>query len=395
MVSFTDQNGKLLSMNNTKKENILILFGADSKLEWGRSYQLARAFIKLGHQVLYIDLPSSVSNSFGKNKFTGRDLSELSIFRPRFGLPYGRFPVLRSLNRINILAQVISCLKDEQFVPDIIWVYSPYEPNIVVELKKIYKPYRVVYDCADERVSYAEMNGGERAASLVRKFEFEIIKQCDIVFTITDNLKILKSTLSSNIHVIPNGIDLCMFNDKIEYSKPSIYDRMQGKIVLYIGSVEKWVDLKLIQQCANTLKDVSFVFVGPCNVDVSSIKCMSNVYFTGKVPYSDVPAYIKHSDVCIIPFISDGMITYSNTLKSLQYLSIGKPVISTYYDGVNDYCGLVSIVDGYSEFIEKLDLMLSKRLKVVFPDLNRIIDNYSWDRIASRALSEIYTISEN
>lgn len=386
MVSFVDQNGKLLSMNNTKKENILILFGADSKLEWGRSYQLARAFIKLGHQVLYIDLPSSVSNSFGKNNLLGRDLSELSIFRPRFGLPYARFPVLRSLNRINILAQVVNYLKNNKFVPDIIWVYSPYEPNIVVELKKIYKPYRVVYDCADERVSYAEMNGGERAANLVRKFESEIIKQCDIVFTITDNLKILKSTLSSNIHVIPNGIDICMFNDKIEYSKPSIYDKMQGKIVLYIGSVEKWVDLELIQQCANTLKDVSFVFVGPCNVDVSSIKCMSNVYFTGKVPYSDVPAYIKHSDVCIIPFISDGMITYSNTLKALQYIAMNKKVISSYYNGVFDYDGLIEIGHGTNEFIRLLQNVLNE-IPVSVMNARDVCCKYSWESLASDVIN--------
>ena len=51
-----------------KKEKILILFGADSSLEWGRSYQWAKAFNKLGHDVFYVDLPEPITNIFRKDR---------------------------------------------------------------------------------------------------------------------------------------------------------------------------------------------------------------------------------------------------------------------------------------------------------------------------------------
>jgi len=366
------------------KLKILILFGADSKLEWGRSFQLAKAFVKLGHQLLYIDLPNRLFNGVKESKHVEQNESEISIFRPQFGLPYGRFPVFRNVNKKIILYQVQKYLKHRQFSPDVIWVYSLYEPAILAELKKIYKPLRVVYDCADERVSYAEMTGGEMAGQRVKKLESEIIKQCDIVFTITNNLKTLKSALSTNIHVLPNGIDLSMFNESIEYNKPYIYNRLQGRIILYIGSIERWVDLKLIERCAKTLTDVNFVFVGPCNVDVSPLLNINNIIFVGKVPYSAVPGYIKYCDTCIIPFVSDGMITYSNTLKALQYLAMNKKVIATYYDGVNDYVGLVDIANGTDEFIEKIQC-INYNEQLDQAKLRQVLLGYTWLALASKA----------
>ena len=399
MVFSIAQNGKLLSMNNTKKENILILFGADSKLQWGRSYQLAKAFAKNGHEVLYVDLPNPVQHAFDKTKYktitTNNNVANLKVFRPSWGLPYVRFKLLRPINYYIILQQILNYLEKNNFIPTILWIYSPYDPDIGHEIINKHKPNKVVYDCADERLSFAELYGGEKARKAVEMFELEIAKYVDVVITITENLRKNKEKIHEKIIVIPNGIDIAMFSNKSNFKCPECIRNLPGKKILYLGTIAKWVDLDLIESCALKFPLDSFVFVGSCETDVKILNKHKNIYFIGPVPYCAVPAYIYNSDVGIIPFKSDGMIKYSNTLKALQYLCVGKPVLSTYYDGVEDYFGTVNIAATEIEFIEKLDLILSSQLKVTSPDLNKIINNYSWDMIASRALSELYTISKS
>lgn len=101
------------------KERILILFGADSALEWGRSFQLAKAFTALGHEVLYIDLPTSIGSSFAGNGMpvTASDAGPFPVFRPRHGLPYGRLPWLRPINRKMILGQIKRIVAQKRFRP--------------------------------------------------------------------------------------------------------------------------------------------------------------------------------------------------------------------------------------------------------------------------------------
>jgi glycosyltransferase involved in cell wall biosynthesis len=223
--------------------------------------------------------------------------------------------------------------------------------------------------------------------------EKELVRFCDAVIVATENMKQKKSSLHKTIFAIPNGIDTDMFSPISELRKPSEYGQIGGKIILYIGTVGEWIDLNLIALSAKRYPEYAFVLIGPAKVDTSIFKDVGNVKLLGPREFSDMPAYIHYSDLCIVPFRNNEVTKASDTLKVFQYLSMGKPVVSTYYDGVNDHEGLVTIARTEDEFQEKIELLLkseSRKEKRVIR--KRILDEYSWKRIADKAL---HTIDRN
>jgi glycosyltransferase involved in cell wall biosynthesis len=55
----------------------------------------------------------------------------------------------------------------------------------------------------------------------------------------------------------------------------------------------------------------------------------SNVHFLGPKPYPDLGAYLHHSDVCLIPFVTNLLTQCVSPLKVFDYVAAGKPVVST------------------------------------------------------------------
>jgi glycosyltransferase involved in cell wall biosynthesis len=62
-----------------------------------------------------------------------------------------------------------------------------------------------------------------------------------------------------------------------------------------------------------------------------------NIHFLGPKPYSKLPKYVKHFDVCVLPWRQDHSFTnYGSAIKVREYLATGKPVvISPLYEYLN------------------------------------------------------------
>jgi len=365
-----------------KKEKILILFGADSSLEWGRSYQWAKAFNKLGHDVFYVDLPEPITNIFRKAG-QGRG-AEFSVFTPKYALPAGRVQLLKPINKHVILSQIRGALLDAGFRPTIIWAYSPYEPLILKELIDEYKPWSVVYDCGDERVAMAEQAHGKEAAMRVKLLEEEVASYCDAVFAETETLQAKKACLNERVFSLENGIDTEMFSPEAALPIPAEYKTIKGRIMLYTGTLASWVDLDLMKKCAESYPDDSIVVVGPSAVDDSQLKGIGNIHLLGPRPYREMPAYIKYASLCLIPFRPAKSLF--STLKALQYAAMGKPVLSTHYDGIQDYGGLLTVAMDKDEFLRKAGELASAEVQQGPPERQKILDAYSWQTLASRGI---------
>ena len=362
---------------------ILILFGANSSLEWGRSFQWAKSLSRLGHKLTYINLPSPILSVQGVE-----DHDAINIYTPKHGLPCGKFPFLRSFNNKLIYSQIDSVIRHYHKQLDLVWIYSPYSPEIISKLKKKHQSAVFLYDCGDERVNYANLHGGPRLAAMVKDLEIKVLKQVDCVISITQNIIDIKKQYNANIYLMPNGIDQELFNKDVRCPVPCEYQNVKEKIILYLGTVEKWVDVDLMVSLAKECFPHKLFIVGSVNCHNEKLKSQNNIVSIGTKPYRTVPAYIQHADLCIIPFISNGMIKYSNTLKSLQYLAMHKPVISTYYDGVKDYSGLIKLARCSDEFIDIVKSILSGTAPVSdYESIQSVLDQYSWDRLANEVLN--------
>jgi len=53
-----------------------------------------------------------------------------------------------------------------------------------------------------------------------------------------------------------------------------------------------------------------------------------NVHFLGPKPYGELPQYLRHVDVCVLPWKQDHeFVRYGSAIKVREYMASGKPVV--------------------------------------------------------------------
>lgn len=365
--------------------DILILFGSNSQLEWGRSFQLAQAFHQNGCRIVYIDLPVRI---FSKKQIGYVQKSEnFHIIKPAYGLPIGKLPFLYPLNHTILFYQVKSALNTLGFSPQVLWSYTPYQSSVLKSLKGFFKPEMTVYDCSDERIAMARKAYGEKGADQVAYEEGQIMKHSDIVFTVSKPLQKLKGKIHPHVYHLPNGVNRSHFNTWSEWDCPKEYSGLTGRKILYTGSLEFWLDLIAIAEAAKSFTGDHFFLVGPELTDIGMLKDFKNIHILGSLPHHVMAQYISHADICINPIKPTSVTNYSDSMKTLQYLAMGKPVLSIDYGHAKDYDGFVILANSTSDFVEKLGSIQSEPVYLHRKnDWSQLLDDYSWTSIAEKAM---------
>jgi glycosyltransferase involved in cell wall biosynthesis len=94
----------------------------------------------------------------------------------------------------------------------------------------------------------------------------------------------------------------------------------------YFGWIDYIMDVPLIDEVARLRPDWHWVFIGGKSnlVQISA----ANVHFLGPKPYSELPRYLRHIDICVLPWRQDHEFTnYGSAIKVREYLASGKPVV--------------------------------------------------------------------
>jgi glycosyltransferase involved in cell wall biosynthesis len=104
----------------------------------------------------------------------------------------------------------------------------------------------------------------------------------------------------------------------------------------YVGAADWYtMDVPLIEHVARVRPDWHWVFIG----SKSNVVRLSapNIHFLGPKPYSELPRYYRHIDVCVLPWNQKNVFTsYGSAIKVREYLATGKPVvISPLYEYLN------------------------------------------------------------
>ncbi|MGE0760981.1 MAG: glycosyltransferase family 4 protein [Pirellulaceae bacterium] len=116
--------------------------------------------------------------------------------------------------------------------------------------------------------------------------------------------------------------------------------RFPGKIVLgYVGiiGVQDGVDymIRVVQELKYQHRRDDFLAVivghGPALADLKvlarTLRVEQQVLFTGRVAFADVPRYIAAFDICLTPDPSNAYNDSCTTIKTLEYMALGKPTV--------------------------------------------------------------------
>jgi glycosyltransferase involved in cell wall biosynthesis len=267
--------------------------------------------------------------------------------------------MFRCINRLNnwLIQPILRAqLKRLGFDRLILWTYTPHSSDFVGQLGEAL----TVYECVDE---FSAARGLVRAET-IRALEQELIARCDLLIVTAQALHDSKKDAARRIALIPNGAEVAHFNKAADPATP-ITPALAGlpqPIVGFLGAVQYWVDVPLLARIARQHPEWSVVLVGPPGllVDLSELERLPNAHLLGRVPYADLPGYLRAFDVCLNPYKMDGVAEGCSPIKLYEYLATGKPIVSVDMPEARQFEHLIHVARDADAFVQQVEAAVSE-----------------------------------
>jgi GT2 family glycosyltransferase len=222
----------------------------------------------------------------------------------------------------------------------------------VAEEARIRFGWRLVYDCMDEWNSFPGMKTPLLAA------EERLVGEADLVTVSAQRLLDKWRGRNARVVLVRNATDFEHFTAPVEQR---LLQDVPHPIAGYFGAVAPWFDPELLARVATALPRWSFAIIGGVfDVDVRPLSSLPNIHLLGQQPYARMPAYLHEFDVCMIPFVVDDITAATDPVKFYEYITQGKPVVSTKMPELAPYGDLLYTADGAEDFARKLEAALTE-----------------------------------
>lgn len=341
-------------------------------------FSFAKEFAK-NNRVFYIDHPFSLnelatqySNNpniksripallLGKNayrKINGLP-DNLTIVTPKLTLPINwlnegyLYDLLWKVNEqaaISALRKIIKDFSIRRYV-----FFNSFDPfyfkNIPIDIKPLVKIYQTIDDITQE--TYVARHGV--------RLEQEAIINADVSFGTSRELTKLIARYSDTVFCVPNAADFTLFQkaatQKLERPKELI--GINKKVICYTGNIGSRINYGLLKKVAVTHIDKLLLMVGPIsNNDYKEfgLDQLPNVLMVGAKDINELPSYLQHSDCLLIPFEYSILTKSIYPLKINEYLTAGKPVVTTAFsEDIQDFSDVAYVAKTEEEFLIKIE----------------------------------------
>jgi glycosyltransferase involved in cell wall biosynthesis len=141
------------------------------------------------------------------------------------------------------------------------------------------------------------------------------------------------------VTLVPNAVDVAAYRAP----QPRPRDLPAGPVAVYVGTVHTdRMDLDLVRRTASGLAGRGhLVLVGPAPLAAGDRRLLldAGVVMTGPKKHHDVPAYLQHADVLVVPHVVTAFTDSLDPIKVYEYRAAGRPVVSTPVAGFRERAG--------------------------------------------------------
>jgi glycosyltransferase involved in cell wall biosynthesis len=198
------------------------------------------------------------------------------------------------------------------------------------------------------------------------------------------------------VTLVPNGVD----SEHFQRPQPRPLDLPPAPTAVYLGTLhDSRLDVDLVIELAQSLREVAVVLVGPDALPPATrrrLHAEPNIHALGSRRYTDVPAYLQHADVVIMPHLVTPFTDSLDPIKAYECLAVNTPTVATPVAGFRELSRQLTVVASES-FVDAVRLALET--VPTRPDLRSLI--YSWEdrasafeRVLARAGTEVSRASE-
>ncbi len=143
---------------------------------------------------------------------------------------------------------------------------------------------------------------------------------------------------ASKVTVAADGVDLERFEPALSMpdARRLVGLDIPGPVVCHLGHLYQGRGIDILLRAAQTLPEVTFVFVGGNREDIARHQAdaaaagLRNVRFVGIVPNALVPRYLYAADLLVMPY-TRGTSTHEfmSPMKMFEYMASGRPVVAS------------------------------------------------------------------
>ena len=380
--------------------NLVVLCNVDLSQKWGdytRVFSLMNSLAKRGHNIsIFVVRPEKKYPSIVSVKENFLNVVEI---HPQFTIFSGKRGIGKYVNYLLCIPVILKEFSLLHKKNKINFVYS-YMPGIGSSLPAMILKLRYgikhVLDFADLHVFVRPKIIANRS-----------FKNADTIIAITNYLRndlVNRGIDPKKIHIIPNGVNLELFNpdnynlSEIEKLRKS-FDA--DKLVVFSGALQ---DLNLIidsaPQVIQNMPKTKFVILGDHRSPAKSKSVWEekvkekglgdHFVFLGRKPHEEIPQYLLSADVCIDCFPDEPYYAAAHPIKLLEYGACEKPVVATKVEETNriiknEIYGFLVDPKTPAEFSMRIiELLGSKDLCKTMGEnfANYVRTNFNWDKLA-------------
>ncbi|TCU13567.1 glycosyl transferase family 1 [Rhizobium azibense] len=336
---------------------------------WTNKQHMAVQFAALGHRVFYVE-----SQGLRAPTATAKDLKRIwkrlkrGLRSPKnvydniwvwspLNIPMHGNPLIRRLNKLLLQSGIRLWCTLKGIRPQVLWTYSP----MTTEFYDLDRFKLCVYHAVDD---VKTQPGVPREA--IEKAESVLSREADLIFVTAPNLYNLHKPLNKETHYFSNVADYRHFNQALreDLDIPEDIALIPGPRIGFVGAISSYkLDFEMIKTIAERRPQWSFVFVGEIGEgdpldDSSALEGVKNLHFLGGKSYTSLPAYLKAMDVVLLPNKINEYTRSMFPMKFFEYLSSGRPVVSTELPALSEYTSVAAFCKTTDEFEGAIDAAL-------------------------------------
>ena len=303
----------------------------------------------------------------------------VTVVRPR--IPHGADPVAAERALLD------AYLAEHPMPRPVLWYYTPRALAFSGHLQG----HPTIYDCMDELSAF---RGADPA---LPEWERKVMERAALVFTGGYSLYDAKKDRHPSVHAFPSGVDVGHFRPaRGALPEPSNQVGIPHPRAGFYGVLDERFDGPLLGAVAELCPGIQFVMLGPVvKIDPASLPQRANIHYPGPARYEDLPGFLAHWDVALMPFALNESTRFISPTKTPEYLAAGRAVVSTpITDVVRQYGHTrgVQIAGTAPEFAAAIGRALALSPADWQAEADGLLTEMSWDRIWERMLGLIVEV---
>ena len=202
--------------------------------------------------------------------------------------------------------------------PDLLVVDHPQFYN----LDRLLSPRRVLYRACD---LFAEIHDRR----VVNDIERALVTRVDRVIATSEPVaQRMRDHGRSSVKLFENGADFAHMSHPVP--PPAEYSRMRARRAVYAGAIDNRFGVALLLELARARRDVEFVLIGSGTavVEIAASR-LKNVHLLGTRPYAELPAYLQHASVGLLPLNAHPANAGRSPMKFYEYAAAGLPIAAS------------------------------------------------------------------